>query len=174
MKSLKRNARVQWKDHSLLLRPCLQRQVDQQLSASCPWQIFTKMNNLIVIHPSHWMQSNHKTLSFNFSISRNLVVSLMTRPEMLEAWLKLLNCFENHNDATKDLDTQRIKQFSNKIRVVLLQKIHHLQLFHTQDRLEFHQGCMINSPVSNVCLQGTDFHQIIETLFNHVEQIAWH
>jgi len=26
---------------------------------------------------------------------------------MLEAWLKLLNCLENHNDATKDLDVHK-------------------------------------------------------------------
>ena len=75
----------------------------------------------------------------------------MTGPEMLEAWLKLLNCFENHNDATKDLDTLRNKKFSSKIRLVLLQKIHHLQVFRTQDRLEFHQGYVINTSVSNVC-----------------------
>ena len=62
MKSLTGNMRVQRKDHSSLLRPCLQRQVDQLLSASFPKQGFTKVHNMIVIHPSHWMSSNHKTL----------------------------------------------------------------------------------------------------------------
>ena len=54
--------RVQRKDHSLFLRSCLQRQVDLLLSASCPKQVFTKVDNMIVIHPSHWMQSNVKTV----------------------------------------------------------------------------------------------------------------
>lgn len=61
LKSLTRNVRVQRKDHSLILRPCIQRQVDQLLSASCPWQVFTMVNNS-VIHPWCWMESNHKTL----------------------------------------------------------------------------------------------------------------
>ena len=62
MKSLTTNVRVQRKDHSLLLSPCLQRQVDQLLSASCPKQGFTKVDNMIFIHASHRMQSNLKIL----------------------------------------------------------------------------------------------------------------
>ena len=58
MKSLTTNVRVQRKDHSLLLSPCLQRQVDQLLSASCPKQGFTKVDNMIFIHASHRMQSH--------------------------------------------------------------------------------------------------------------------
>ena len=62
MKSLTTNVRLQSKDHSLLLSPCLQRQVDQLLSASCPKQGFTKVDNMIVIHATHRMESNLKTL----------------------------------------------------------------------------------------------------------------
>ena len=61
MKSLTRNVRVQRKNHSLLLRPCLQREVDQLLSASFPKQGLNKVDNIIVIHASQRMQLKLKT-----------------------------------------------------------------------------------------------------------------
>ena len=64
MKSLTRNMRVQRKNHSLLLRPCLQRQVGQLLSARCPKQGFTKVDNMIVIHASQHHTGCNPILNF--------------------------------------------------------------------------------------------------------------